>query len=217
MHGPGRADDTPPVSLSNGLMPEAYAKGGARGAERPDGLHRDARLRRRARSRREHQRRRRKGGDVVDRDGIVAPNVDVRAKLAEVLDEIVRERIVVIDDEDHCNGSPSWMITPVHAAQILPIHVRVYLRRGDVRVPQHLLHRPQICAALEQVRCEGMPQRMRRNVLGDSRSLDVAVQDLPPAHARQGPPARVEKENTLPLTLLDPRPGPALAPPPPAA
>src|SRR5258708_38616570 len=54
-----------------------------------------------------------------------------------------------------------------------------------------------------------MPQRMRRNVLADSRALYVAVQDLPRAHARQGPPARVEKENALPLTLL--QLGPELA------
>ena len=35
---------------------------------------------------------------------VVAPNVERRAQLTEVLHEVVRERVVVVDDEDHGHG-----------------------------------------------------------------------------------------------------------------
>src|SRR3954469_9398666 len=68
---------------------------------------------------------------------------------------------------------------PVHLPQVLPIHVRVDLRRRDVDVPKHLLYRPEIGTPLEQVRGERVPQRMRRHVLREPRALHVPAQDLP--------------------------------------
>ena len=38
--------------------------------------------------------------DPLDRDLVVAEHLELRAELAEVLDEVERERIVVVDDED---------------------------------------------------------------------------------------------------------------------
>ena len=37
------------------------------------------------------------------------------------------------------------------------VEVRVQLGCGDAFVPQHILHRAQIGAAFDQVRCKGMP------------------------------------------------------------
>jgi hypothetical protein len=39
--------------------------------------------------------------DLSDGYFVVAANLDVSAQFAQVLDEVVSERIVVIEDEDH--------------------------------------------------------------------------------------------------------------------
>ena len=49
------------------------------------------------------------------------------------------------------------------------VNVRVNLRGGDIRVAQHLLDDPQVCAVVEKVRGEAVPQRVRRNAFGDAR------------------------------------------------
>ena len=41
------------------------------------------------------------GLDFVQRDLVVAVDFDLRAKLAQALDEVVGEGIVVVDDQDH--------------------------------------------------------------------------------------------------------------------
>ena len=41
------------------------------------------------------------------------------------------------------------------------VYVRVMLRRADVGVAEHLLHRPQVGAAGQQVRRKAVPQRVR--------------------------------------------------------
>ena len=45
-------------------------------------------------------------------------------------------------------------------------HVGVDFRRRDVRVPQQLLHRSQIGAAIEQVAGERVTQHVRADALG---------------------------------------------------
>ena len=50
----------------------------------------------------------------------------------------------------------------VHLLQPLDAGMRVYLGRGDRRVAEQLLHRAQIGAGVQQVSCEGVPQRVRR-------------------------------------------------------
>jgi hypothetical protein len=49
------------------------------------------------------------------------------------------------------------MKLPVNGAKEFPVDVRVNLRRGNIGVAEHLLHRSQIGAALEQMSCERMP------------------------------------------------------------
>src|SRR5271166_5226235 len=56
----------------------------------------------------------------------------------------------------------------MHFAQVALGEMRVNLRGGDVAVTEHLLHRAQIGAAFEQMRCETMPQGVRADP-GESR------------------------------------------------
>src|SRR5215210_3297712 len=60
----------------------------------------DARLVRRAGARRDHRAVPGALEQLLDGDGVVADHVQLRAQLAEVLDEVVGERVVVVDDED---------------------------------------------------------------------------------------------------------------------
>ena len=56
--------------------------------------------------------------------------------------------------------------------------VRVELGCGEVRVPEHLLHAPQVGAALEQVRRERVPQEVRVDPIGlEARLRGEAPQD----------------------------------------
>src|SRR5207249_6325944 len=63
------------------------------------------------------------------------------------------------------------MKLPMHGTQVLAVHVGVELGGGEVGVAQHLLDRPQVSSALEQVRGEAVAQRMRRDTLGEPRLL----------------------------------------------
>jgi len=54
-----------------------------------------------ARSRRNHDALRSHRFDLVDADLVVTPHLNLRAQFADVLDEVVSERIVIVEDEDH--------------------------------------------------------------------------------------------------------------------
>src|SRR5207248_376186 len=76
---------------------------------------------RRTRTRRDDQAAGPRGLDLIQRDLIVAddPHVQARVDLAEALDQVVRERIVVINQEDHASLVLSpWSL--VEGAQPLP-------------------------------------------------------------------------------------------------
>ncbi len=53
-------------------------------------------------------------------------------------------------------------------AQVLFIQVRIDFRGRNALVPHHLLHRPQVCPGLYEVRGERMPQGMRVYALFDT-------------------------------------------------
>src|SRR3954453_6301904 len=95
------------------------------------------------------------------------------------------------------------MITPMHLTQVLSIDMRVDLCCRDIDVSEHLLDSAKVGASLEQVRRKRVPQRMRRHVFRDRRTLDMTPQDLPGAHARQWLAARIEEEHALPLPFLE--------------
>src|SRR6266850_2217844 len=62
------------------------------------------------------------------------------------------------------------MMSAVDAAEPLAIDVRVDLRGRDVGVTEHLLHRPEVGAVLEEMRGEGMPENVRAEP-----AVDVAL------------------------------------------
>src|SRR5829696_1324853 len=66
----------------------------------------------------------------------------------------------------------------VHILQPVGGEVRVDLRRRDVRVPEHLLQRPEVAAAGEQVRRERVPERVRAHAPVEARGARVALDDL---------------------------------------
>ena len=47
---------------------------------------------------------RRESRDFIDTDLIVSSHERIRAQLPQILDEIVRERVVIVDDENHARG-----------------------------------------------------------------------------------------------------------------
>src|SRR5437588_4939478 len=95
--GRGAAHDSTAEDLSDGLMAEAHAEDGHVPGQRAYQLQRHARLVRRPRPRRDDDA---VGSDFIfhflNRHLVVAPHQDLRAQLAEILHEVVRERIVVV-------------------------------------------------------------------------------------------------------------------------
>ena len=74
-------------------------------------------------------------------------------------------------------------------------YVRVQLRRGKVGMAEHLLDGAQVGSALEQVRGEGVAQKMRVDALGIQSCLarETAKHEEDPG-AREGAAARVQEE-----------------------
>src|SRR3954471_23564912 len=79
----------------------------------------------------------------------------------------------------------AWVRGVIDVAQALGGEVRVDLRRGDVGVAEHLLDRAQVAAAREQVRGEGVAQRVRAHLAVEPDRLGVALDDLVEALPRQ--------------------------------
>src|SRR5207244_13359391 len=92
------------VRLADRLMAEAHTKYRDRRAPTSYHRHRDPGLRGRTGPGRDDDSARRQRADILDVDFVVAAHHAVGAKLAQILDEIERERIVVVDDEYHAGG-----------------------------------------------------------------------------------------------------------------
>jgi hypothetical protein len=92
-------NDMPAESLTDGLVTETYTKDWNFSADGIDSGETNAGLVWGARTRGQHYPVRLFFEDSVWRDLIVLDDANRRAELAQVLDEVVRERVVVIDDE----------------------------------------------------------------------------------------------------------------------
>jgi len=90
----------------------------------------------------------------------------------------------------------------VDCTQILPIHMSVNLRRGNIDMTEHFLHRPQVSATFQQMGRKGMTEGMRRHGFRYPNLIDVLPQNLPRPHPRHRLAAGIEKEHTLPFTSL---------------
>lgn len=101
VHDPCRNDDAAAKSVSYALMAEAYAQQRHLAGESLYDFIRDARFPGGARPRRDEDLFGPQFPDFPDRDLVVAVNDKIRAQFSQVLDQIVRERVVIIDDEYH--------------------------------------------------------------------------------------------------------------------
>src|SRR4029434_10339554 len=95
VHHALRTHDAPTERLADRLVPEADAEDRDLACEALHQRHRNARLRRRAWAGRDDNALRCPGSDLLERHGVVAMDVDVLAELAEILDEVVGEAVVV--------------------------------------------------------------------------------------------------------------------------
>src|ERR1700733_12138520 len=100
MHRRWRAHDIAAEGLSDRLMTKADPEHWRRSARRANEIDTNARFVRRARTGGEDDGVRFVGERIGDRDLVVAPNRHVRAQLAEVVDEVEREAVIVVDERD---------------------------------------------------------------------------------------------------------------------
>src|SRR5215469_14995626 len=90
----------------------------------------------------------------------------------------------------------AWVGGVVDAGEMLEVKVSVDLGRGDIGMAQELLHPAQLGTGLEQVRGEGVPEKVRIDVGGDAlaaRPVGDPQLDGPPAEA----PSRTADEERL--------------------
>ncbi len=100
VHRLGRPHDLATEHLADRLMAEADAEQRhLRLGRRRDEIHADAGLVRRARARRQHDAVGLQGERVGDRDLVVAMDDAARPKIAQKVDEVVGETVVVIDQK----------------------------------------------------------------------------------------------------------------------
>jgi hypothetical protein len=107
----GSADDAAAEGLADGLMSEANAQQWSLAGKVADQRDADPGFVRSARSRRDDNSLWLHCFDFVDRDLIVSADLDVFPQLSQILDQVVGERIVIIEDEDHV-AAPDYESTP---------------------------------------------------------------------------------------------------------
>src|SRR5262249_42947034 len=106
VHGHVRAAHGAAIGQADRLVTETDAEQGRLPAEAPDDVERDACALGPARSRRDEDPGGLHLGDVADRPLVVPFDTPLGAELPQVVDEVVRERIVVVDHENH-GATPS--------------------------------------------------------------------------------------------------------------
>src|SRR6478672_6333877 len=99
-----------------------------------------------------------------------------------------------------------WVGLEVGLLELLAGEVRVELGGREIGVPEHLLDRAEVAATGEQVRREGVTQRVRAHPVRQPRRLRVAQHDLVEALTGQRAAAEVEKELALTVVAHQTRP-----------
>ena len=84
--------------------------------------------------------------------------------------------------------------------QILPTHRRVPLRRRHRRVPQKLLHHPEVRTVPQQKRRYGVPQHVGGHLLLDAGKLRGLGEDSGDALGGEGVGAGVEEEAAVAIS-----------------
>src|SRR5262245_11260060 len=85
----------------------------------------------------------------------------------------------------------------VGLTQALGADMRVDLRRGQALVAEEFLDAAQVSAAIEQMRSETVPQRVRSRQAVEAGLLNVFLEQSSHAAGREAPAALVEKHGTL--------------------
>ena len=101
VHDLGGAHHFAAERLADGLMTQAHPQDGREARELLDQLETDARFGRRLGTGRDHNALGRQALDFVERRPVISADLDFRAQLAQILDQVVGERVVVVDDQDH--------------------------------------------------------------------------------------------------------------------
>src|SRR6185436_14920931 len=83
---------------------------------------------------------------------------------------------------------------PIHLDEVCGVDVGVALRGGELHVPEQLLDRAQVCPALQQVRRERVPQRVRTDAEACAARGDVARHQSLHAASAEARAARVDEE-----------------------
>jgi hypothetical protein len=97
--------DAAAEGLADRLVAQANAEDGNPAGKLANRCQGNPGLRRRAGAGRDHQHGRVKASDLGDGDGIVAEHPDVLPQLAEILDEVVGEGVIVIEHQQHTGDS----------------------------------------------------------------------------------------------------------------
>ena len=63
--------------------------------------------------------------------------------------------------------------------ETLPLNSRIDLRGRNVGVPEQSLNDPEVCSALQEMGCKGVPQHVRRDATRDPGRASVAAKELP--------------------------------------
>src|SRR5438477_604170 len=108
--GPARPHDPGPVRGADALVPQAHAEDGRALPEAADDVGRNPRLPRRARSGGDDDMRWPRRLDCLERRGVVVSYDGLFSQLAHVAGQVVDERVVVVDQQDH--GTRAAMSPP---------------------------------------------------------------------------------------------------------
>ena len=122
VHEALRLADLPAECLDDRLVPEAHAEGRHRGRQAPDDVDARTGIRRTSGTGGDDQVRRRELLRVVRVEHVVSDHDDLRAELFEEVRQVVREAVVVVDEQDarfrHADASAS-SIAASSAASLL--------------------------------------------------------------------------------------------------
>jgi hypothetical protein len=100
-------------------------------------------------------------------------------------------------------SSAPWVVPRVQRLQPLARHVGVDRGGGDVCMPEQHLHCAQVGTVVQQVRGEGMAQRVRRQRRIDTRRARMALDQLPEHLPRHRATARGDEQRVADPALED--------------
>ena len=104
MHEALRTHDLPAERLAERLMAQTHAEDRQFVHEVADHRNAHARIGRRSRSRGDDDPARAEALDLLDRHLVVATHLRHRSQLSHILDQVVGERVVIVENEDHALG-----------------------------------------------------------------------------------------------------------------